>query len=583
MNLKDLLDCTGKLGRFKQGPTASALRHQKELLNGLKAFIPWSQQLSERRQQILMETVVDTTAKIFKKIGQKLQLGPIVTIPRPNATAVSAGVIRKTFLAAGCVLKATEALVVDWDKEDEVDMLSEDEDEEEEHDSPPKQKRHVSFSSEPSTKQHSSPATSRRRAKALGRVRRAYRAALRIAKAVEEFPHAFGDEMEWSIRPSACPDIADQVTDDCEIATLDDLEDARDCAPASLEKYIAFFRGSAVIWHAHLCKCPEVNTDSLPDPRKENWLEEIPAGKALFREDAGPGAGEKVANNDSIGKQRGVLDAAAKAFNGDYFAANLVQHASFATGNLHKDPAGAKTTSKPKSSILFCFQWNAGKCTKKAYKFPHVCSSCGGDHRKKDNASIGFDRRGRNDRPTPVDLVDDTVQRGVSTSDIEEPALSSWGASSGLTPIRVDVAVAQGAGWQFDLAGVDMSGENYVKTGFEHKVDELHEEELRLKRVVPIPPHLAEAVHGVGVVDKDHSKFEKVRVIHNYSENDDWSVNSATDIPEQKWQSAADAMAFLRPRYYMIKACQGIVLVLWFGTRIAEVSKEMALDVGGCL
>ncbi|KAK3268167.1 hypothetical protein CYMTET_23319 [Cymbomonas tetramitiformis] len=141
-------------------------------------------------------------------------------------------------------------------------------------------------------------------------------------------------------------------------------------------------------------------------------------------------------------------------------------------------------------------------------------------------------------------------------------------------------SVAQGAGWQFDPAGVDMSGENYVKTGFEHKVDELHEEELRLKRVVPIPPHLAEAVHGVGVVDKDHSNFEKVRVVHNYSENDDWSVNSATDIPEQKWQSAADAMAFLRPRYYMIKACQGTVLVLWFGTRIAEVSKEMALDAG---
>ncbi|KAK3261044.1 hypothetical protein CYMTET_30034 [Cymbomonas tetramitiformis] len=455
MNLKDLLDCTGKLGRFKQGPTASALRHQKELLNGLKAFIPWSQQLSERRQQLLMETAVDTTAKIFKKVGQKLQLGPTVTIPRPNATAVSAGVIRKTFLAAGRVLKATEALVVDWDKEDEED------------------RRH----------------------------------------------HA-GGRKRWDASGGH------HVTDDCEIATLDDLEDARDCAPASLEKYIAFLRGSAVIWHAHLCKCPEVNTDSLPDPRKENWLEEIPAGKALFREDAGPGAGEKVANNNSIGKQRGVLDAAAKAFNGDYFAADLVQHASGATGNLHvaagplqglnlalpqpvetaqpeyremfqthdgrvltrppkqytkeefgyrllqfargmpdsfereihfyhmyvldlfakmdsydvkcvaeydkyirqriassfilswnpdmldatwtrfiqarrdagqttsktagigkqKDPAGAKTTSKPKSSILSCFQWNAGKCTKKACTFPHVCSSCGGDHRKKDNA-----------------------------------------------------------------------------------------------------------------------------------------------------------------------------------------------------
>ncbi|KAK3241202.1 hypothetical protein CYMTET_49008 [Cymbomonas tetramitiformis] len=98
-----------------------------------------------------------------------------------------------------------------------------------------------------------------------------------------------------------------------------------------------------------------------------------------------------------------------------------------------------------------------------------------------------------------------------------------------------------------------MSGESYVKAGFELKVDELHEEELRYKRVVPIPSHFAEAVHGVGVVDKDHSNFEKVRVVHNYSENEDWSVNSATDIPEQKWQSAADAMAFLRPKYFMIK------------------------------
>eukprot|EP00854_Cymbomonas_tetramitiformis_P021312 gene21312-biopygen21978 len=697
MNLKDLLDCTGKLGRFKQGPMASALRHQKELLNGLKAFIPWSQQLSERRQQLLMETVVDTTAKIFKKVGQKLQLGPTVTIPRANATAVSAGVIRKTFLAAGRVLKATEALVVDWDKEDEEDMLSEDEEEKEEHDSPPKRKRppkHVSFSPEPSTKQHSSPATSSRRAKASGRVRRAYHAALRIAKAVEEFPHALGDEIEWSIRPGACSDIADHVTGDCEIATLDDLEDARG-----------------------LRACV---------PGEENWLEEIPSGKALLREDTGPGASEKVANNDSIGKQRGVLDAAAKAFNGDYFSADLVQHASVRRGirQVHqriassfvlswnpdmldatwtrfiqarrdagqttsktagigkqKIPAGAKTTSKPKSSILSCFQWNAGKCTKKGCKFPHVRSSCGGDHRKKDNASIGFDRRGRDDRPTPVDLLDDTVQRGVSTSDTGEPALSSWGASSGLTPRRIDVAgvpllfaseccpaetlpaettfrvadsqwsfppvysqegeflhpcdtlgeklwsppdfkprsqrfgellssrepkwgeldlsshgvsleawrafksattaigaavlvvtervdrwamlfrddprvdalvrsVAHGAGWQFDPARVDMSGENYVKAGFEHKVDEIHEEELRLKRVVPIPSHLAEAVHGVGVVDKDHSNFEKVRVVHNYSENEDWSVNSATDIPEQKWQSAADAMAFLRPEVF---------------------------------
>ncbi|KAK3275081.1 hypothetical protein CYMTET_16770 [Cymbomonas tetramitiformis] len=83
------------------------------------------------------------------------------------------------------------------------------------------------------------------------------------------------------------------------------------------KRYIAFLRGSAVIWHAHLHKCPDANLDSLPEPRKESWLEGLPAGKALFREDAVPGTGDKAANNKSIGKQRGVLDAAAKAFNGD--------------------------------------------------------------------------------------------------------------------------------------------------------------------------------------------------------------------------------------------------------------------------
>ncbi|KAK3269214.1 hypothetical protein CYMTET_22330 [Cymbomonas tetramitiformis] len=92
-----------------------------------------------------METVMDTAAKLLKKVSQKPQLGPTATIPRQNATAVSAGVIRKTFLVASrVVLKATEALVADWDREDEVDMLSKDEGKDEEHDSPPPKKKEAS-------------------------------------------------------------------------------------------------------------------------------------------------------------------------------------------------------------------------------------------------------------------------------------------------------------------------------------------------------------------------------------------------------------------------------------------------------
>ncbi|KAK3275579.1 hypothetical protein CYMTET_16299 [Cymbomonas tetramitiformis] len=77
------------------------------------------------------------------------------------------------------------------------------------------------------------------------------------------------------------------------------------------------------------------------------------------------------------------------------------------------------------------------------------------------------------------------------------------------------------------------------------------------RQVVPVPEEFVLATRGVGVNDKDHSNFEKVWVVYNYFENDDWSVNSATDIPEQKWHSVSGTVAFVWPRYYMIKAGPG--------------------------
>ncbi|KAK3239460.1 hypothetical protein CYMTET_50620 [Cymbomonas tetramitiformis] len=69
--------------------------------------------------------------------------------------------------------------------------------------------------------------------------------------------------------------------------------------------------------------------------------------------------------------------------------------------------------------------------------------------------------------------------------------------------------VLVGVEWAFREEDVTIVGENYVKEGFPHKVDKLKDEEVRHRRVVPIPDHIA-AVHGVGVVDKDHSNFEKM-------------------------------------------------------------------------
>ncbi|KAK3241446.1 hypothetical protein CYMTET_48797 [Cymbomonas tetramitiformis] len=526
-NFKDLLDSTTKLSRFKLGSTISALGHQKLVLEGLKQFTPWFQQLQESHRQEFLEVVMDPTAKLFKQVGQRLLPGLTVPIPQQNAAAVQTGVIRKTSAAATRALKAAEALVAGWDAGYERVRSSDDEDEEE-RDSPSKRKRTEkrSASPEPARKKKNSPTSSRKRAKAFSRVRRAYRATLRVARALEDVPHAFGEELEWSIRPSACPDIARGAGTECDVVTLNDLEEAQECVAADLDKYVAFLRGSAVIRHAHLHKCPDADMDSLPDPRKEDWLDELPAGRKLkFRNEKETAGDSKGVNNDSIGRQRGVLEAATKAFNGDYYAADLEQHATGASGNLHvasgplqglslalpqpvetappeyrkmfethdgrvltrppkhytleefgyrllqfahtipdsyereihfyhmyvldvfakldsyevkcvaeydkylrqriasgfilswnpdmlhatcsrfiqarkdsglsttksaskspKDLGATGTSPKTPKSVLACFQWNAGKCSKKNCKYPHVCSSCGGDHKKQDKA-----------------------------------------------------------------------------------------------------------------------------------------------------------------------------------------------------
>jgi len=45
--------------------------------------------------------------------------------------------------------------------------------------------------------------------------------------------------------------------------------------------------------------------------------------------------------------------------------------------------AGKSSGGKP-TKALVCFQWNAGKCSKKGCKYAHECSKCGSpDHTKK--------------------------------------------------------------------------------------------------------------------------------------------------------------------------------------------------------
>ncbi|KAK3241795.1 hypothetical protein CYMTET_48479 [Cymbomonas tetramitiformis] len=144
-----------------------------------------------------------------------------------------------------------------------------------------------------------------------------------------------------------------------------------------------------------------------------------------------------------------------------------------------------------------------------------------------------------------------TVEMGAAVPKVTEFA-DRWAVVFQDDPAVDDLVrlVSLGAGWKFNPDSVVMSGKNYVKEGFDFSLCKKRMESLR---VVPVPEGWARAIHGVGVVDKDHSNFEKVRVVHNYSENDGSSVNAGTDILAQKWQSISDAFSFLRPGHFMVK------------------------------
>ncbi|KAK3276823.1 hypothetical protein CYMTET_15135 [Cymbomonas tetramitiformis] len=89
-----------------------------------------------------------------------------------------------------------------------------------------------------------------------------------LTRALENVPHAFGGELEleWSVRPEACPKVAENVVEAGNLATLDVLEEARDVRLAVHCEYEALLRESAEVW-------PHAPLNELPAPRKETGLE----------------------------------------------------------------------------------------------------------------------------------------------------------------------------------------------------------------------------------------------------------------------------------------------------------------------
>eukprot|EP00854_Cymbomonas_tetramitiformis_P034046 gene34046-biopygen6935 len=87
-----------------------------------------------------------------------------------------------------------------------------------------------------------------------------------------------------------------------------------------------------------------------------------------------------------------------------------------------------------------------------------------------------------------------TVEMGAAVPKVTEFA-DRWAIVFQHDPAVDDLvrSVSLGAGWKFNPDSVVMSGKNYVKEGFDFKVDKHHQEELTARRVVPVPEGWARA------------------------------------------------------------------------------------------
>ncbi|KAK3279628.1 hypothetical protein CYMTET_12490 [Cymbomonas tetramitiformis] len=159
--------------------------------------------------------------------------------------------------------------------------------------------------------------------------------------------------------------------------------------------------------------------------------------------------------------------------------------------------AGKSSGGKP-TKALVCFQWNAGKCSKKGCKYAHECS------KSPKMASLlltyltVWNSVDLSEHGVSLEALREfessTVEMGAAVPKVTEFA-DRWAIVFQHDPAVDDLvrSVSLGAGWKFNPDSVVMSGKNYVKEGFDFKVDKHHQEELTARRVVPVPEGWARA------------------------------------------------------------------------------------------
>ncbi|KAK3261560.1 hypothetical protein CYMTET_29536 [Cymbomonas tetramitiformis] len=114
----------------------------------------------------------------------------------------------------------------------------------------------------------------------------------------------------------------------------------------------------------------------------------------------------------------------------------------------------------------------------------------------------------------------------------------------------------------------ECSKKNYVREGFEFKVDKHHQEELATRRVVPFLEGWAPAIHGVGVVDKDHSNLEKGFLATVGYLDDFWVCCPTTTKAQEALLLLGDVLRFLGFQVAEEK-CEGPIQdIVFLGVRL---------------
>ncbi|KAK3249507.1 hypothetical protein CYMTET_41060 [Cymbomonas tetramitiformis] len=515
-----------RLSKFKHGATTLATEWREELLVALRRVPTWVGTLTHARREEVRPVLNNKQTKAFVSGGPgKLRMGKLIQLPSGNATPVLAGTVRKEYGAVLKMLNSTIELAARWEMEDESEGGGEGSPpsnvDEEEADSPPRRRRPPEQSQQPPSRRRpsSSPAAT---GKALSKITKAYHLVMTLARRVQQTPHAFGGEMEWGVRPATCPTVTQHADDGVPLDTLDDLMDA-DLPLEALEGYLLYLRGSAIVWHAHLLK--------LPDFREVLVPAETPAPEYC---DLVRGADGRLSAREPVKYSKAE------------FAYRLIQFARTMPESMVRE-------------IHFYITYVVDLITQMS-KYEVKCVV---DYDKlvRQKLATGFLTTWNPDMLHATWMrflqarvgwtVDNEEERSAKMASLLLTYLTVWNS--------VDLSehgVLLEALREFESSTVGMGAAVPEVTKFADRWAVVFQDDPAvddLVRVVPVPEGWARAIHGVGVVDKDHSNFEKVRVVHNYSENDGSSVNAGTDIPAQKWQSISDAFSFLRPGFFMVK------------------------------